>query len=73
MIATGREGVGGLTMTTRATTYRAFLLRVWTPNRSSGARATLTDVTTGEFRVFPDLEDLYGWLQRTVGGTHSPS
>ena len=60
-------------MTTRATMYRAFLLRVWTPNQSSGARATLTDVTTGECQVFSDLEDLYDWLDRTVGGTHSTS
>lgn len=59
-------------MTTRATTYRAFLIRVWQPTHSSGVRATLTDVATGESRAFPDVAHLCAWLDRTVGGAPPP-
>lgn len=59
-------------MNAGATTYRAFLLRVWAPADRSGVRASLTDVTTGEVRTFADLGGLHRWLDGTVGeGTPS--
>lgn len=41
---------------------RSFLLRVWKATRHS-ARASLTDVNTGEVHVFADLDKLSRWLE----------
>ena len=53
-------------MQTRATGYQAFLLRVWTPGSSSGVRASVTDVSTGEIHTFADLDRLHDWLAATA-------
>ena len=59
-------------MTTTAVTYRAFLLRLWTPADSAQARASITDVATGEVRVFPDVARLCDWLDATVAEAAQP-
>lgn len=59
--------IRGTAMTT-AITYRAFLLRVWTPANGSQVKSSVTDVTTGEVRVFPDLGHLCDWLGATAAG-----
>ncbi|MEN8113609.1 MAG: hypothetical protein ABFS21_04410 [Actinomycetota bacterium] len=56
------------------TSYRAFLLRVWTPGGRSGARASIKDIETSEIRVFGDLDELHEWLDNTTySGTERES
>lgn len=55
-----------VTMKPGTITYRAFLLRVWTPPYGSGLRASIRDVETGETRVLLDLDQLPEWLNREM-------
>lgn len=43
--------------------YRGFLLRVWSSGDRPEIRASLTDIQTGETRVFADVVGLCGWLR----------
>lgn len=56
----------GVTVEAEASTYRAFLIRLWTPGHSSEVKASITDVATGDIRIFSDLADLHAWLDSAV-------
>jgi hypothetical protein len=45
--------------------YRAYLIRLWPTRRQgvAGCRVRLQCVTTGEQINFPDLDDLFSFLQ----------
>jgi len=55
---------GGVSVSGRPTTYRAYLLRVWTPAAGQVVRASLRDVGSGETHAFADLDSLDEWLRR---------
>lgn len=48
----------------RATTYRAYLLRLWREDEAAPWRATLEDVHTGERLTFADLPALCEFITR---------
>ena len=44
------------------TSYRGLLLRMWDQDNGS-TRASITDIETGETRVFVDVDGLCRWLR----------
>jgi hypothetical protein len=50
-------------MRPKQTSYRGFLLRVWSPGDRAQARTSVTDIQTGETRVFVDVDGLCSWLR----------
>ena len=60
-------------MTPHRPTYRAYLLRVWTPAGNADVRASIRDVESGETHAFADLDRLTEWLHREVRTSPVPT
>lgn len=50
-----------------ASTYQAYLLRLWRDNPQSPWRATLQSAATEELRHFATLTDLWAFLRAEMG------
>ncbi|MEN8234881.1 MAG: hypothetical protein ABFR89_08185 [Actinomycetota bacterium] len=53
-------------MEPQTTSYRAFLLRVWTQRRGTSTRASVRDVESGETKAFTNLDALHEWLDHEM-------
>jgi hypothetical protein len=53
------------------TSYRSFLLRVWSSDDHTETRTSITDIATGETRVFIDINGLCHWLRELSPGDAS--
>lgn len=53
------------------TSYRGFLLRVWGTGDHTEIRTSITDIETGETRVFVEVESLCTWLRGFAPGEAS--